>query len=699
MKKIESAICKNRIKILILTLILIIPAIIGTLTTKINYDILIYLPEDIETIEGQKILTEDFDMGAFSVAIIENMTPNEILTLENKIKKINGVEKVVTAYDVVGTTIPIEILPSEIQNKIKKEDKELMLITFKESTSSEITLNAIEEIRELAKEKCKISGMSAMVLDTMNLSETEIFTYIIIAVILCIIVLELSLDSYIVPFLLLINIGISILFNLGTNHIFGEISYITKALVAVLQLGVTTDFSIFLYHAYENSKKQYKTNIEAMENAIHETFTSVVGSSLTTIAGFLVLCTMKLTLGMDLGLVMAKGVLLGVICVLTIFPSLILVNEKIIEKTKHKTIMPNFKKISRFITKHHKKAFAIFIILIIPAYLANSKIDIYYKLDESLPKDLKCIIANNELKEQFNIVSPEIILINKSISNEKLTNMINELEMTEGIDMVLSINKLNELGIPKEILSEELIKIFESDKYELILLNSTYEIASDELNNQVEKINKIIDKYDEKAILAGEGPLMKDLVTISDKDFKNVNTSSIICILIIMLFVLKSLSLPLALILVIEFAIFINMSVPYFSGISLPFVAPIVLGTIQLGATIDYAILMTTTYIKNRKKGLTKEKSIENTLNISTGSIIVSGLCFFGATFGVGIYSNLEMISSLCTLISRGAIISMITVIFILPAVLIKLDKIIIKTTIGFKKNEEETIWKIKSKK
>lgn len=681
MKKIGDTICKNRFKILILTLILLVPSLIGMITTKVNYDILVYLPEDIETIKGQDILTNDFNMGGFSVSIIDNMKSSDILKLEEEIKKIEGVEKVITSYDLLGTTIPIEILPEDIINKLRKGDSDLMLITFKNGTSSEETLSAVEEIKKLTKEKSKIGGMSAMVLDTMNLSETEILIYIIIAVILCIIVLEISLDSVLVPFLLLINIGISLLFNLGTNIIFGEISYITKALVAVLQLGVTTDFSIFLYHSYENAKKRVNNNLEAMSEAIHETFTSVVGSSLTTIAGFLVLCTMKLTLGTDLGLVMAKGVFLGVVCVLTVFPSLILISEKLIEKTKHKTILPNFTKLNNFIIKHNKAIFVIFLILIIPAYLAYSKVDVYYKLDESLPKDLDSIVANEDLKEKFNIVSPEIILTDKNISNTNLTNMLNEIENLEGIDFVLSFNKLESAGLSKDLLSENIINIFESDKYQMILINSLYEIASDELNTQVEEINNIIDKYDEKAILAGEGPLMKDLVSITDTDFKNVNVSSIIFILIIMLFVLKSLILPILLILVIEFAIFINMSIPYFSGLELPFVAPIVLGTIQLGATIDYAILFTTTYLRKRKENKTREISIKETLDTCINSVLVSGLCFFGATFGVGVYSELEMISSLCTLISRGAIISMIVVIFVLPSVLLTFDNIIMRTT------------------
>ncbi|MGN1342752.1 MAG: MMPL family transporter [Bacilli bacterium] len=688
MKRFGDFICKNKISILIITLLLLIPAFIGMNATKINYDILVYLPEDIDTVKGQNILTEDFGIGSFSVTVIDNMESKDILKLESKIKEIEGVGKVISGYDAVGNAIPLEMLPSNILEKIKKGNYDLMLITYDDSTSSEATLNAVQKVREVTKDYCKIGGMSAMVLDTMDLSETEILIYIVIAVILCIIVLELSLTSYVVPFLLLINIGIAILFNLGTNIIFGEISYITKALVAVLQLGVTTDFSIFLYHSYENKKNQYKTKEEAMSKAIEETFTSVAGSSLTTMAGFLVLCTMTLTLGKDLGLVMAKGVLLGVICVLTVFPVLLLIFDKVIEKTKHKSILPKFDKMNNFIIKHHKVFFTLFIILLVPVYLANSKIDVYYKLDETLPKTLDSISANEELKEKFNIVSPEIILVDKDMKTNDINKMINEIEKVDGIDFALSFSKLSSMGIDKSMLSADVLSIFESDKYQMILLNSTYDIATDELNNQVDTIQNIITKYDEKGILAGEGPLMKDLVKISDTDFNNVNYSSIFCILIIMFFVLRSISLPILLISVIEFAIFINMSIPYFSDITLPFVAPIVLGTIQLGATIDYAILMTTTYLKHRKEGKEKYEAMRDTMGSCVNSIIVSALCFFGATFGVGVYSKLEMIGSLCSLISRGALISMLLVITVLPSVLLIFDKLILKTTMGFRKEK-----------
>ena len=695
MDKFGKFICKNRSKILLITILLLIPAVIGMIKTKINYDILVYLPKNIETVKGQNILADEFNMGAFSITIIDNMDAKNILNLESSIRKIDGVEKVVTAYDALGSSIPLEVLPNDIYNKVKKNNSTLMMITYDDSTSAERTLNAVKEVKEITKDNAKVGGMSAMVLDTMELSEKEIMIYIVIAVILCIIVLEVSLDSYLIPFILLLNIGVAILFNLGTNVIFGEISYITKALVAVLQLGVTTDFSIFLYHSYERNKEKYKKREDAMSKAISETFTSVIGSSLTTIAGFLVLCTMNLTLGKDLGLVMAKGVLLGVICVLTVFPVLILTFDKALTKTKHRIILPSFNKLNDFVIKYHKVFFAIFVIILIPVFLASRKVDVYYKLDKSLPRDLDSIVANDALAKNFNIVSPEIILVDKNITNNDLKNMTNDLKKLSGIDLVLSSSELSKLGLSTDMLSESAKKIFESDKYQMVLINSKYEIASNELNEEVEKVNQIIKKYDKNSILAGEGPLMKDLVEISNEDFNMTNYSSIACILVIMLFVLRSYSLPILLIIAIEGAIFINLSIPYFNGETLPFVAQIVLGTIQLGATIDYAILMTTTYLNKRKEGIEVKEAIKDTLNNTTSSILVSGLCFFAATFGVGIYSKLEMISSLCNLISRGALISMAVVILILPSILIIFDKLICKTTSGFRK-ENNKMKKIK---
>ncbi|MBP3444368.1 MAG: MMPL family transporter [Bacilli bacterium] len=674
MKKISKFIINNKTKVLIISCILLVLSFIGMKLTTINYNILVYLPSEIDTIKGQDILTDEFNMGSYSIVVAENLSPKEILNLKNKITKVEGVNEVLSIYDVLGTNIPIDVLPSEIKDKIHQDNTDLMFITFKYSTSDERTINAVEEIRNITDHKLMQGGMSSMVLDTMNLSNEEITIYVIIAVALCLMVLELSLDSYVVPVLLLANIGMAIMFNFGTNVFLGDISYITKALVAVLQLGVTTDYSIFLYHAYED-KKEKMSKEEAMEEAISETFTSVVGSSLTTIAGFLVLCTMKLTLGTDLGIVMAKGVLLGIISVLTIFPSLLLFFDKQVTKTKHKKLMPNFNKINTFIVNHNKAFFVIFIILLIPLYLANNKVEVYYKLDRSLPRYLESVKTNELLKEKYNIVSPQIILVDKNLKIDDLTNLTNELSSLKGIDLTLSTTKLAEYG-----LSDNMINLFDSDKYNLILINSKYDVATNELNNQIEEINKIVKKYDQNGIVAGEGALMKDLVTICDTDFKNVNYSSILCIFLILFIILKNFSLPFLLIIAIEGAIFANMSISYFTGSVLPFIAPIVLGTIQLGATIDYAILITTTYVNNRKTNKSKKECMINTLNYCGHSVLVSAACFFAATFGVGVYSKIEMIGSICNLISRGAIISMLFVLTILPSILLIFDNIINKT-------------------
>ena len=674
MKKISKFIINNKTKILIISCILLVLSFIGMKLTTINYNILVYLPSEIDTIKGQDILTDEFNMGSYSIVVAENLSPKEILNLKNKITKVEGVNEVLSIYDVLGTNIPIDVLPSEIKDKIHQDNTDLMFITFKYSTSDERTINAVEEIRNITDHKLMQGGMSSMVLDTMNLSNEEITIYVIIAVALCLIVLELSLDSYVVPILLLANIGMAIMFNFGTNVFLGDISYITKALVAVLQLGVTTDYSIFLYHAYED-KKEKMSKEEAMEKAISETFTSVVGSSLTTIAGFLVLCTMKLTLGTDLGIVMAKGVLLGIISVLTIFPSLLLFFDKQVTKTKHKNLMPNFNKINTLIVNNNKAFFVIFIILLIPLYLANNKVEVYYKLDRSLPSYLESVKTNELLKEKYNIVSPQIILVDKNLKTVDLTNLTNELSSLKGIDLTLSTTKLAEYG-----LSDNMINLFDSDKYNLILINSKYDVATNELNNQIEEINKIVKKYDQNGIVAGEGALMKDLVTICDTDFKNVNYSSILCIFLILFIILKNFSLPFLLIIVIEEAIFANMNISYFTGSVLPFIAPIVLGTIQLGATIDYAILITTTYVNNRKTNKNKKECMINTLNYCGHSVLVSAACFFAATFGVGVYSKIEMIGSICNLISRGALISMLFVLTILPSILLIFDNIINKT-------------------
>ena len=683
MKKISKFITNNSKLIVIMSILLLVPALIGYIHTKINYDILVYLPKDIETIKGQNILTNDFKTGAFSFVFIEDKKATNTLELESKIKRIDGVNKVFSIYDITDTTIPLDIIPDEVKDKMIKNDSSLMLVTFYGSTSDEGTINAVRELRKVTKNSDLVSGMTAMVVDTMELSDQEILAYVFIAVILCLIVLIFATDSYMVPVFLLGNIGMAILYNLGSNVIFGQISYITKAITAVLQLGVTTDFSIFLYHKYEERKNSIKDKKVAMEKAINDTFKSVIGSSLTTIAGFLALCTMNLTLGKDIGLVMAKGVFFGLVCVLIIFPSLLLLFDKQIEKTKHKNFMPKFDKLIDVIIKRRNIVLIIFLILLLPAIYGNKNVEVYYKLDKSLPSDLGSSVANSRLRDEYNIVSPEIVLLDKNIKKEKVEKLIDELKEVKGIDLVLSPSTLTNL--PTSMLPDEVESIMSSDKYQLIIVNSIYEIASPELNDQVTKVNNIVKKYDKNAILAGEGPLMKDLTVIADHDFKMVNYASILVIFILMLIVLKSIGLPIILIITIEFAIFVNMAIAYYTGTTLPFIASIVVGTIQLGATIDYAILMSTSYLKERSKEKNKELAMKKTLNSSVPSIFISALCFFGATFGVSVYSKIDMIGAICTLLSRGAIISMLVVIFILPALLLLFDKLIMKTTKNMK--------------
>lgn len=681
MHKFGEFVCKYKKAILIIALLLLIPTIIGMKATRINYDILVYLPSDIETIKGEKILSEDFNMGAFSIIILDDMNTKDIIKLENKIKEIESVQKVVSIADVLGTSIPKEALPDDLKDKIYKENSTIMLVTFKDGISEDSTIKAVETLRDITDQRCKISGMTSTVIDTRNLSDSEVAIYVIIAVLLCLLVLEIALDSYAVPVIILLNIGIAILYNMGTNIMLGEISYITKAISAVLQLGVTMDFAIFLYHSYMQEKEQCENKEKAMANAISKTLVSVIGSSLTTIAGFLALCSMNLTLGRDIGLVMAKGVFLGVISVVTILPAMILELDNLIQKTKHKEILPKFTRVKELVIKHYKLIAIIFIIILPIAFYGYTNTKVYYNLDKSLPKTLESVIANNELKEKFNMVSTELLLVDKNLPNSKVEEMVNKIEELDGIEWTIGSSKLQKLGIPKEAIPEDIKEIFESEKYQIIIINSRYEMATDELNNQVEGIDNIVKQYDKNAMLAGEGPLMKDLVQIADHDFNSVNVVSIAIIFILMIAVLKSISLPVILIMVIEFAIFINMGIPYYTNTVLPFVASIVIGTIQLGATIDYAILITTKYISARKEGKDKKESVSEALGTSISSIVVSGLCFFGATFGVGAYSKIEMIGSLCTLMSRGAIISMITVICALPAFLIIFDKLICKTT------------------
>ena len=685
MKKVSKFITNHSFLIVLLSVLLLIPATLGYINTKVNYDILVYLPEDIETIKGQDILTDEFGIGAFSFVTVDNMSNHDILKLENKIKDIAGVNEVLSVADITDETIPIDMLPSDVVSKVTNGDKTIMVVTFDETTSNDKTISAVEEMREVVKDSSTVSGMTAMVLDTMNLSNKEIVAYVVIAVVLCLIVLTLATDSYLTPVFLLLNIGMAIIYNMGSNVFMHDVSYITKAITAVLQLGVTTDFSIFLYHKYEQSKEKQKDKKKAMEEAIKETFKSVIGSSLTTIAGFLALCFMDLTLGKDIGIVMAKGVLFGLICVLTVFPALLLVFDKYIEKTKHKVVLPQFKKLQNFSLKHYILILIVFILICIPAFYGNSNYDVYYKLDKSLPQDLPSSIANSNLSKEFNITSPEIILLDKDVPTYKTKELVDKLKKQDGIDLVLAPSTIEEFGIPSSMLPEEVTKIYQNDNYQLIILNSTYEVASDELNAQIGEIDKLVKEYDQDGIIAGEGALTKDLVEIADHDFKVVNYLSIGVIFIIMLCVLKSISLPFILVFAIEMAIFINMAISYYTGTSLPFIASIVIGTIQLGATIDYAILMSTKYIEERTKTKDKKVAMKNTLNLTVPSIITSALCFFCATFGVAIYSKIDMIGSICNLLSRGAIISMLVVVLVLPSLILIFDKLIIKTTKNMK--------------
>lgn len=681
MKKCAEFITNHSLSIVILSCLLLIPALIGYRHTKINYDILVYLPEDIETVTGQNILTEKFGIGAFSFVMSDKEVGHDMLTLQEEIKKLDGVEKVFSISDITDSVIPLSLIPDEVREKIYKQDEAIILVTFQDSISDEATIEAVRSLRKVVKNAESVSGMTSMVLDTMDLSNEEIVSYIIIAVGLCLIVLLLATDSYLIPFFLLGNIGFAILYNMGSNILFGEISYITKAITAVLQLGVTTDFSIFLYHKYEQAKSRCSNKKVAMREAIVETFQSILGSSLTTIAGFLALCFMDLTLGRDIGLVMAKGVIWGLITVLTLFPALLLVFDKYIEKTKHKNFFPQNARIQNFVIRHQWAIIICFLILLIPAIYGNGNSEVYYKLDQSLPENLPSRIANSNLASHFHIVSPQIILIDKELENHDIDEMVQKLKKMEGIDLVLAPTTILDFGLPLEMLPAEVVSIFQSDKYQLILLNSTYEVASDALNKQIDDISKVVKQYDKRAIIAGEGALTKDLVEIADHDFKVVNYISIAVIFLLMVVVLKSVSLPFLLVIVIEFAIFLNMAFAYYTSTTLPFIASIVIGTIQLGATIDYAILMSTKYLENRRNIEDKHLAMKKTLSKTTTSIVVSALCFFAATFGVSIYSKIDMISSICTLLSRGAIISMLSVILILPALLLCFDKWIIKTT------------------
>lgn len=685
MVKVGKKIVKFRVPILILSIILLIPAVWGYVNTRINYDVLTYLPEDIETMQGQEIMTNDFGIGAFSMLMVDGMEDKEIVKLKEKVEKVDGVENVLWYDSLADISVPQSVLPSKLYDEYNTEDGTMMAVFFKDGTSSDETMKAITEIRKITGEQCFLSGMSAIVEDTKELAEKETPLYVLIAVALSALVLAITMESIFVPVLFLLSIGIAIVYNLGTNVFFGEISYITKALAAVLQLGVTMDYSIFLMHSYQEQQVRYNGDKErAMAHAISQTFSSVIGSSVTTVAGFIALCFMSFTLGKDIGIVMAKGVIFGVLVCVTVLPSMVLCCDKLIEKTKHKPLLPDIGRISDKVTKRYVIYVVAFVILLFPAIYGNNHTGVYYNLDESLPKNLPSVIANTKLKEDYNMNTTHMILVDSSVAGSDVKKMSQEIEKVDGVKWVLGLDNLVGSGVPADMLPESVTGMLKNDKYQLLMVNSTYKVATDKVNKQIEQIDKIMDKYDKGAMLVGEGPLTKDLINITDTDFKRVSAVSIGIVFVIILLLFKSVTIPVILVGVIEFAIFVNMGIPFYTGTKLPFVASIVIGTIQLGATVDYAILMTTRYQRERSRGAGKFDAITTAHKFSAQSIIVSALSFFAATIGVGLYSNIDMISSLCILMARGALISMVVVVLILPSLFMVFDKIIVKTSKGF---------------
>ena len=676
---------KFRIPILIISILLLIPAGLGYVNTRVNYDVLTYLPEDIETMQGQDILVKDFGTGAFSMFIVDGMEDKKVSALKAKIENVEHVQKVLWYDSLADISMPKSMIPKDVYEAFNSDTGTMMAIFFDEGTSSDGTMEAIGEIRKLAGKQCFLSGMSAIVTDTKNLAEKETPLYVLIAVVLAVIVLGLTMDSYFIPLLFMLSIGMAIVYNLGSNYFFGEISYITKALAAVLQLGVTLDYSIFLMHSYEEQQVRYNGDKErAMAHAISQTFSSVIGSSVTTVAGFIALCFMTFTLGMDIGVVMVKGVILGVIACVTILPSMILCCDKWIMKTMHKPFLPDIGRISDKVTKRYMIYVIIFLVLLFPAIYGNNHTAVYYNLDETLPKDLPSIIANEKLKKDYDMNTTHMILVDSSVESADVAKMIDKMDDIDGVKWALGLDALIGPAIPQDMIPNSVTDMLKNDKYQLLLVNSEYKVASDELNDQIKDLNKILHKYDKGGMLIGEGPLTADLIDITDTDFKTVSMVSIGIIFVIILILFKSISLPVILVGVIEFAIFVNMGIPYYTGTKLPFVASIVIGTIQLGSTVDYAILMTTRYKRERNHGAEKYDAITTAHRASAQSIMVSALSFFAATIGVGLYSNIDMISSLCILMARGAIISMIVVIFVLPSMFMVFDKVIVKTSKGF---------------
>lgn len=689
MKKFGKVVVKLRIPILVLSFLLLIPSVLGYFNTRVNYDILYYLPSDIDTMQGQDILLDDFGKGAYAMVVVDGMNKSNVSKLVKKVEGVDHVASVISYSGVVGDDVPSEILPDKFRSYFENEDSgaTLFAIFFDDTTSSDDTMKAIQEVRDVTDNQCYIAGMSAVVTDTKTMAEKETPFYVLVAVVLVCIVLAIFMDSFLVPVFFMLSIGMAIVYNLGSNYFLGEVSYITKALAAVLQLGVTLDYSIFLWHSYKEAKEETPDDHhEAMAVAIGNTLTSVVGSSITTVAGFIALCFMSFTLGLDLGVVMAKGVVLGVIGCVTILPSLILTFDKALEKTMHREIMPNFDKPARWIVNHSWIFLIIFVLLLGPAIYGYNNTKVYYDLSDTLPEKLNCSQANKMLAENFDGTnSIYMILADSNLSAEDSNAMMNEVNDLDGISFALSIDSALGGEIPTEMLPDSLVSELKGDEYQIMMVSTNYTIASDEINDQINKVDAIAKKYDAKSMVIGEAPCTKDLITITDKDFKTVSAVSIVAIFFIIFFVLKSISLPVILVAAIEFAIFVNMGIPYYTGTTIPFISSVVIGTIQLGATVDYAILMTTRYKRERAVGNSKKEAISIALGTSIPSIIVSALGFFAATFGVGMIASVDMIASLCTLMARGAIISMFVVIFVLPSLFVLLDKVIIHTSLGFK--------------
>ena len=684
-KRVTKWLVRHRILVIILCLALVVPSVLGMAATKTKYDLLYYLPQDLDTVKGQTILLDDFGKGAFSLLVTEGMSAQEQEDLENRVKEIPHVDSVIGYASLTKGQIPVEIIPDDLRERFNRGNCMLTAVFFDEGSSSEETMEAIEKVRAAAGEKCFVSGLSAVVTDTRNLVESQEGIYIAIAVGLCALVLMVTMDSFLLPLVFLACIGVSVLWNMGSNYFLGEISYITKAVAAVLQLGVTLDYSIFLWHSYSEQKKLNSDKDEAMAEAIRVTFTSILGSSLTTIAGFVSICFMSFTLGKDLGIVMSKGVILGLLGTIVLLPCVIRLLDGVIGKTSHKPLLPDVGGIGRFVAKHYKILAAAVVVLAVPAFWGYSQPNVYYDMSRVMPKDLPSVVANNKLEETFDMSTTHLLLVDADVSQTDVRNMTKEMQQVDGVKDVFGIDSLLGADIPESILPQDVLSKVRSDRYQLMLINSAYVISSDEVNAQIDALNTILKKYDKGGMLIGEAPCTKDLIACTDHDFTVVSLISIAAIFVIILLVQKSISLPVLLVAVIELAIAANLCIPYYTGMKLPFVGPILISTIQLGATVDYAILLTTRYKQNRLSGLDRKEAVEKAVASAARSILVSGLGFFAATYGVGLYSNVDMISTMCRLIARGALLSVAVVMLLLPALLLLLDKFIVHTTFDMK--------------